>query len=361
MGADTGSVVTVEGRIDPDDLGRTITHEHLFIDVADAWFDAPEPPHERRLAREPISLENLWYVRRHNLQHEDNMRLDSMEEAVDEAERFYHAGGDTLVDVTPKNTGQDPERVRGVGRATGLQIVHGTSYYTEPAHPESLSSRDADDVAAEFVSDVRDGIDDTDVRAGLIGEIGVSGEIHDEEEKVLRAGARAALETGASVSVHPPLFEGTHSSAWWSHEVLDILEEEGLPAERAVLCHQDQIDELDHPGIEHQKELAERGAFVELDMWGWEMYIESQDHACVSDNWRARTTMEFVEEDLHDHLLFSHDVNHKWQRTKYGGFGYGHVLENVRPMLLEHGVDAAALEQILVDNPRRMLTFEEPV
>ena len=360
MASDTGSIVTVDGRIAPSELGKTITHEHLFIDVAEAWFDQPEKPHERRLSRQSISLDNLWYVRRHNLQHKPNMRLDSMDEAIEEVERYYHAGGDTLVDVTPKNTGHDPQRIRGISRATGLQIIHGTSYYTEPAHPSSLADRSLDSIADEFVSDVREGIDDTDVRAGLIGEIGVSGEIQPAEEKVLRAGAQAALRTGASISIHPPLFEGTHPPSWWGHKILDILEEEGLPAERAVLCHQDQINELEHPELTHQLKLAERGAFVEFDLWGWEMYIDSQDHAAPSDNWRASATMEFIKEDLHDHLLFSHDVNHKWQRTKYGGFGYGHILENIVPMLKAHGVEQEDLDQMLIENPKRMLTFEEP-
>jgi len=120
------------------------------------------------------------------------------------------------------------------------------------------------------------------------------------------------------------------------------------------------VDELDHPGIDNQIELAERGAFVEFDLWGWEAYITSQEHAVASDNWRARATKEFIDEGLHSQLLFSHDVNHKWQRTKYGGFGYAHLLENVVPMLRSHGVDEEVFDRIFVENPRRMLTFTEP-
>jgi phosphotriesterase-related protein len=154
--------------------------------------------------------------------------------------------------------------------------------------------------------------------------------------------------------------ESEHPPCHYAHEILDVLTDEGLPAERVVLGHQDMIDELDHPEIDDQLELAERGAFVEFDLWGWEAYITSQEHAAPSDNWRAKATMEFIDEGLHSQLLFSHDVNHKWQRTKYGGHGYGHLLENIVPMLESHGVDSTALDEILIENPRRVLTFAEP-
>lgn len=58
----------------------------------------------------------------------------------------------------------------------------------------------------EFVSDVVDGIGKTDVCAGQVGVIGFSGEIHLQEEKILRVGARAAERTCASLNIHLPLF-----------------------------------------------------------------------------------------------------------------------------------------------------------
>lgn len=360
MTTDEGSVITVTGRIDPEDVGVTITHEHLFIDVADAWYDQPNASVDRRLAESDISLENLWYVRRHSLQHRENVRLNDLEEAIEEVSQYYRQGGDTLVDVTPKNTGNDPERVQAVARETGLNIVHGTSYYTQPAHPDCIADQSQETIEETFVSDVLDGFDGTDIRAGLVGEIGISADILDQEEKVLRAGARAARRTGTSLSIHPPLMEGDQPPSWWAHEILDMVEEEGLPAERVVMGHQDMGDELDHPGIEHQLELARRGAFVEFDLWGWEAYISSQEHAAPSDNWRAKATMEFIEEGLESHLLFSQDVNHKWQRTKYGGFGYAHILRDIVPLFRDHGVSRDTLDTILVENPRRMLTVDEP-
>jgi len=58
-----GRVMTVCGPISPEDLGPTLTHEHIYIDL-DCWFEEPDEASARTLSREPVSLRNLWWVRR---------------------------------------------------------------------------------------------------------------------------------------------------------------------------------------------------------------------------------------------------------------------------------------------------------
>ncbi|MDX1746175.1 MAG: amidohydrolase family protein [Halobacteriales archaeon] len=323
----------------------------------------PETAVERRIAEEPVSLENLWYVRRHPQQHRENMRLDSLEEAVSEVSRAKRAGVDAVVDVTPKHIGGDPEGVRAVARETGLTYVHGTAYYLQSAHPPGIADRSVEDLADEFSSDIRTGIGETDVRAGLVGEIGLSDTIYPDEEKVLRAGARAACRTGAPLMVHPPgrtptAQRGrTYPSSRWGLDILDIVAEEGLPADRVVICH---MDRTLYEQLEYQEELADRGAYIEYDLWGTELYHEEYDDGYLADAQRIDAVMHLIEEGFADRLLFSHDVCLKLQRTAYGGFGYAHLPENVLPMLRGRGVDSDVLTQITVENPARLLTFGEP-
>jgi phosphotriesterase-related protein len=363
MSGDSGSVVTVEGCIDPESLGVTLPHEHVFHDGVDAWFSEPRSSHDRRLAREPVSIETLSYVRRHPMQHRDNMRLDSLEEAMAELRRFHRAGGDAVVDVTPKHLGDDPERVRGVARETGLTVVHGTAYYTRSIHPPHLADADAETVAEEFVSDVETGIDDTDVRAGIVGEIGLSGRIHDREETVLRGAARAARRTGAPLSVHPPgrtphsQKDRTYPTSRWGLDVLDVVEAEGLAPERVALCH---MDRTLYEDPDYQREIARRGAYVEYDLWGTEYYHEEFDDGYPSDARRIELVTDLIDDGHADRLLFSHDICTKIQRTAYGGHGYAHLLENVVPMLTGRGLARDTVEGILADNPRRLLTFDAP-
>lgn len=358
MSADIGSVVTVQGRIDPDELGMTMTHEHVFLDMVSGWFKEPTRPEEQRLAREPMTLENFGYVRRNPLKNKDNMRLESMSDAIDELEKYYRAGGDTVVDVTPKNVGADPRRIRRIARATGLQFIQGTAYYTRPSHSNHIDESTVDELEAEFVSDVRDGIAETDIRAGQIGEIGLSGTIHKQEEKVLRAGARAARHTGASLNIHPPLF-GPNPSPRAALNALDIVESEGLPLNRVVVSHMDQDHEAMQELDDHER-IAERGAFLEFDEWdAWDMYMHDEEHAYPSDATRVDAIVELIDDGYVDRLLFSHDVCTKMQLTKYGGKGYAYIHEHVLPWLQSRGIEDSDIKTILETNPKRILTFSE--
>jgi len=363
----SGQILTVDGSIEPEDLGKTITHEHTFIDMKN-WGVEPKSAYERKLAEEPVSLDNLWFVRR-GYKNKDNLKVESLETAIDEIGRYHRVGGDSIVDVTPKGAGYDPRRVREVSRETGVQMVHGTSYYVRSAHPEHIEKRDIDDIKKEFVSDVTDGIDDTQIKAGIIGEIGLSTdknvEIYEVEEKVLRAGVRAALETGASLTLHPPgsmkrsWKGGKYPTARWALDILDIVEEEGLPAERVVMGHMDRSLSSDP---EYQLKLAKTGVYLEYDLWGTGMAIQSwvgsEDDGYPSDKWRTETIKTLIQEGHTSQILVSHDVCRKIQLIKYGGMGYSHFLESGIPMLMEHGITKEQIDTILIDNPRELLTFE---
>jgi phosphotriesterase-related protein len=360
MPSDAGSIVTVDGRIDPSDLGVTLPHEHMFADASN-WLTPPESAYERKLADEPVSLENRGYIQHNLYGSRDNMRLDSYDEALEEIIRFKRAGGDAVVDLTPKNVGRDPRRVRGIAREAGLHYVHGTGYYVRTAQPDYLDDMTGEEIEAEFVSDVREGIGDTTVRAGIVGELGVSGRIHEVEERVVRAGARAAARTGAAMNIHTPgrtphsQKDRTYPPSRWALDLLDICEEEGLPADRVVMSH---LDRTFYEDLEYQREVAERGAYVEYDLWGLEAYIKEYDDGLPSDVRRAEWAAELIEDGYTDRLLFSQDVWGKIQRVNYGGYGYAHILENVWPILRGQGVSRDAFETITVENPRRVLTFE---
>jgi phosphotriesterase-related protein len=363
MSSDSGRVVTAEGPLDPASLGLTLPHEHVFIDFTEVETPLPASGVERRIAREPVSMDNLWYVRRNPMQHEDNRRLTDPETARQELRRFAHAGGGTLVDVTPKHVGGDPRRVRGLARELGLHCVHGTAIYTQPFHPDRVARSSIDDLRAEFVGDVRSGIDGTDVRAGVIGEIGLSGHIHDDEERVLRGAARAASETGAPLAVHPPgrtphsQRDRTYPSSRWGIEVLDIVEEEGLPPDRVALCH---MDRTVYEDLTYQRALADRGAYLEYDLWGHELHLSRYDDAYMPDTQRLAFTTSLIDDGYEEQLLFSQDVCNKVQYTAYGGFGYAHVPRNVGPMLRGRGVDDSTIETICTRNPQSWLTFAAP-
>ncbi|MFB6218814.1 MAG: hypothetical protein ABEH77_06495, partial [Halobacteriaceae archaeon] len=96
------------------------------------------------------------------------------------------------------------------------------------------------------------------------------------------------------------------------------------------------------------------------DLWGLSAYLEDYEDGLPSDVRRAEWAAELVEAGHADRLLCSHDTWSKMQLTAYGGFGYGHLLENAVPMLAANGVSDEQVEQVLVENPRRVLTVVDP-
>ena len=202
-----------------------------------------------------------------------------------------------------------------------------------------------DDIAAEIVGDATDGVDGSEIRSGIIGEIGVSADFSQAERKSLRGAARAQRVAGLPLSVHLPGWER------YAHEVLDIVSEEGANVGRTVLWHMNPSgDDLDY-----QASVAERGAYVEYDMVGMDYYYADQDAQSPSDDANARNLVRLIANGYLDRLLISQDVFLKMMLTRNGGFGYSYILRHFVPRLLRHGVQEAQVERLLVANPRAVL------
>src|SRR5262249_14068262 len=156
----------------------------------------------------PVDMSMLYELRRRPFSTTvDNVVLNDVELCIEELQHVVRGGGRTIVDPTTINIGRDPRALQRISRATGLNIVCMTGFYVANAHPDWVAEMDADALAALMVREIVDGIDDTGVRPGAIGEIGVTGipkgwgrkkiaAIAPEEEKMLRAAARASLQTG---------------------------------------------------------------------------------------------------------------------------------------------------------------------
>lgn len=112
--------------------------------------------------------------------------------------------------------------------------------------------------------------------------------------------------------------------------------------------------------MEYQRDILDRGAFVEFDLFGHEGYFPEAEDAQPSDVDRAGYVADFVEDGYTDQLLLSQDIFLKYLLRRYGGHGYAHILRNVLPMFEGAGVPDAAVERVLTENPQRMLTFEAP-
>ncbi len=240
----TGSVMTVLGPVPTDALGITLMHEHLLFSLEAYWTPPRELP-EPGIADAPLSLDNLWWVRQHPMGSRPNLIQGDPALAAAELARFKAAGGGTVVEVSSLGLNRDARGLREIAERTGVNVVAGSGYYIGASHPPDLAERTVEDVEAELVRDLTVGVDGTDIRAGVIGEIGTSEPLAPTERLVLRAAARAQRRTGVAMVVHPA---PQHRSAAQIGAWLDILEAEGAIPERVVISH---LEELlrDAPGV----------------------------------------------------------------------------------------------------------------
>ena len=339
----SGRIMTVDGPIASADLGHTLMHEHLQNDCS-CWWNAPAEPERQYLAEALVSIEILSELRQDPFVNKHNIRLDDLDLAIAEVTQFARAGGRSIVDPTCRGIGRDPLKLRRIAAETGVQIVMGAGYYLASSMPAAVAGLSADDIADEIVAEALTGVDGTDAKIGLIGEIGVSSDFTAEEERSLRGAARAQVRTGLPLMVHLP--------GWFrlAHRVLDIVEAEGADLRHTVLCHMNPS----HMDPVYQATLAARGAFIEFDMIGMDYFYADQGVQCPSDDEVARAIIGLVDHGYLDRLLLSQDVFLKMMLTRYGGNGYAFVTKHFLPRLLRHGIDPAALDVLMVTNPRRV-------
>jgi phosphotriesterase-related protein len=341
----SGLVMSVNGPIPVGSLGVTLMHEHLVNDCR-CWWHRPQDKAREHLGSQKVGIEIIGELRMDPFVNLDNCALDDPELTCRELMPFVAAGGRSLVDPTCRGIGRNPKALRQISAVTGLNIIMGSGYYLETSHPPSLSSMSADAVADEIVKEAIEGVEGTDARIGLIGEIGVSGEFTPSEEKSLRGAARAQARTGLPIMVHLP--------AWFRHggRVLDIVAQEGGDIRHTVLCHMNPSGD----DIAYQTDLAARGAFIEYDMIGMDYWYADQQVQCPSDEDNARAIKRLIDLGFLERILLSQDVFLKMMLSHYGGFGYAYVLRHFVPRLKRHGINEAQIKIMLVDNPRRVFS-----
>jgi phosphotriesterase-related protein len=310
-----GEVQTVLGRRPAADIGVTLPHEHTRCIL---WH-----------------IPNRW----------DYWQLTGEEDLiVAELGAYRDAGGSCLVDVSLDAIGRDPARLRRLAEATGLHVVMGCGWYRQAYYPAEarIGQRTVDDMADELVAEFTDGVRGTGVRPGIVGELGTDKPwLTGEEERVFRAGARAARRTGMAVTTHAVLSDVGLAQ-------LRVLEDEGLDPGRVVVGHADS-----YPDPAYHRAIIERGANLEFDFLGMR-FTPVERHG---EPRLIELLLELLEAGHAAHILLSQDVCHDSQLTAYEGNGYAYLATTFLPRLRAAGVDEGTIMQMTVDNPRRILTL----
>ena len=346
-----GQVQTVLGPVDPAGLGHTQVHEHLRADLS--RFATPPSPgeagpwHDRKVDLETIRPRDYQWIRRYQRHHPGNLVLDDPDVAIEELADYRRLGGRTIVDETSIGIGRSPEGLVRIARATGLHVVMGCGWYVHVTHPPELASLSVDELTDRIVREVTVGVGNTGIRAGLIGEVGLSWPVHPEEERTLEAAVAAQAETGLALQIHP----GRDAEALFD-AVERVVALGGRP-DRTIVAHV----ERSLFAVEELVRLAETGCYLELDLFGYESsYFPFAPIDMPNDARRIDLLIGLRDAGYLDRLLVSSDIVQKVRLKRYGGEGYEHILENVVPLMLRKGLSADDVATITRANPAAVLT-----
>ncbi|HZU61915.1 MAG TPA: hypothetical protein VE983_13180 [Solirubrobacteraceae bacterium] len=318
------TVETVTGRIEVEDLGLTLIHEHFFSSdeaVTVQWPHAREPEREFKLA-----LEAAQAVRSHGVR--------------------------TVVEPTAMLLGRDVRTSQRLAQESGLQIVACTGIYTYDHLPQFLLNRSEDFIADLFVHDIEEGIQGTEIKAAFIKCAADEPGVTERIEKVHRAAARASLRTDRPIMAHSRPASNT------GPRQVDIFLQEGVAPEKIHIAHTGDTDDLDY--IEG---LLEKGVWIGMDRYGLDIFLPTDR--------RNATVLELLDRGYVERMFLSQDFDIPiangldWyppevvEQLQAAGaatdWSMTFLFESVIPALREGGMTDGQLHTMMVENPQRWL------
>ena len=282
--------------------GYTLMHEHIFIDLS--------------------GIKKL-----------DDCRLDCKNETIEEFKKLYENGVRNITEVTNIGMGRDVNYIKEVSEKSGINVICATGFYKEPFYPEFVYEKNEKELSEIMKNDILKGIDGTDIKAGIIGEIGSSKDIITETElKVFKSAIITHLETGVPITTHTSL--GT-----MGHEQVRLFKEYKVNTDKIVIGHVDLSG-----NVEYILEMLYNGVYVEFDTIGKNNYLP--------DDIRIEMLKEIEKRKLIDRVFLSMDITRKSNMEYKGGIGYSYIFNVFIPKLKEAGIKENSIEKMLKINPQ---------
>ena len=298
-------IQTVNGKISPEELGITMCHEHLALDLSPVRGDKDSD-------------------------------FDDTELILDEIRKMQAYGVKSVVEVTCNDMGRDVEKLRMYSKACGIHIIAATGFYLEEYHSDAVREASPEELSEIFCKDILEGIDGTDIKAGVIGEV-ASGNpsMGPSERNVLIAAALAGKQTGLAVTTHCQLGR-------LAMEQARLFEKYGMDPAKIVLGHLDLANDRTY-----YEEVLKTGVNIGFDTIGKTAYL--------SDEVRADNLMWLLERGWEERIVLSQDISRKSYLSSRGKYsGYMTVMKDFVQLLKEWGIQPGTLNKLLIDNPARI-------
>jgi phosphotriesterase-related protein len=302
---DLGTVRTLDADVLPTELGMTLAHEHVH-----ASFGA--------VAGDP----DLEFTDSHEIE------LDL---------RTAKARGvASLVEMSTYDMGGSPTLVACLTKRVGLRAVKSTGWFRSPS-VDQVGLDTVDVLARRMIDDIEVGFVGSSLRAGVIGELGMSGSLPTpSEKKVVAAAAQAAISTGRQIVAH--------TDDWFNAVALvESFEGLGIGADRLMLAHMRCTD-----AVRDQIGLARAGAYLAFDQLGHPERDAPEDV--------AERILTIADHGQEHKIVISADVGRRSRLSAFGGGGYMEGVSALLSDLTRHGADRKLIDAITTDNIASFLT-----
>lgn len=268
-----------------------------------------------------------------SLKKDSDTNLNCYEETLKEYQKLYEKGVRNIVDVTVLGMNRNPKYVEKVAKQSGINIIQSTGWYQDKFLPDYIYTKPVDELAEMMLQDIRKGIDGTDIKAELIGEIGTSkNEMTERERKIFKASVLVQKETGVPITTHTTL--GTYGK-----EQVKFFQKMNADLERIVIGHVDLTGDADYV-----LDLLNQGVYVEFDTIGKENYMP--------DKVRVEMLKKIEQAGYTDKIFLSMDITRKSHLEYKGGLGYSFLLDSFIPLLQKGGISETFIEKMLILNPQ---------
>jgi len=307
---------SVVGSLSTDDLGFTLMHEHVMVSASGLYDSYP-----------------------------DLIGPDRETKAIACLRAAKAAGIDTIVDATTFDLGRNPELLRAVSEASGVNIINVTGWWLDV--PRFIRGVSVNQMKREFIRDITEGFRGTDIKAGILKCAADVEGVTEPLETMARAAARAQVDTGLPMMVH------SYPTGQVARRQIDIFKEEGVDLTRVKIDHSN-----DTTDIEYLEWILDQGCYLGLDRYPGRL---------VSPHMRTVTLNTLIDRGHADRLCPSHDclclsvikenpdgtmpADHDSGLRNPDKYLYMH--KHVIPELEKMGVSQDTIELLFVDNPRR--------
>lgn len=317
---------TLTGDIDPEALGVTYAHDHLFC----------IPP--------------LWKEKK-----QDDFLIDDVEASIKDVELFVRAGGQAVYDATAIDYGRDPRALLTISQRTGIKIIATAGFNKAVMWPGKMrggdvtfqswiDARSRAEIGDHIAREITHGLDGTSLKGGVVKFGTGYNTIGAAEDKVMRATLDAHKQTNAPIHSHTEL--GTLIL-----EQLAIVKQEGVDPSRLTIAH---VDRNPDPWI-HRK-AAETGVYLCFDGVSRVKYHpESVLIDCI---------LKLVARGHEKQIMIGGDIARRTMYRNYGegGLGLGYILESWVPRFIEEAGEAGfdgrkLIRTFMVENPKRAFAF----